>query len=181
MKRNLIRHVASTAMIALVAGALLVGCDAKPAGDTQMKFVNVEKVLVESGLVQQEQAHLKAVNENLHKGLQLAEQSYAKLPADKVEAARQADKNVIEQQWKGQQNAARRVVMKALKTASDSYRTEKKIAVIMPMQSAVSVAPELDVTADLTEKLKAAKVDFGKVPEITLKTAQEPGVKTGSK
>lgn len=181
MKPNLIRHVASTVMIALVAGALLVGCDAKPAGDAQMKFINVEKALVESGLVQQEQAHLKAVNENLHKGLQLAEKSYANLPADKVEAARQADKNVIAQQWKAQQNAARVVVMKALKTASDTYRSEKKIAVIMPMQAAVSVAPELDVTADLTQKLKTAKVDFGKVPEITLKTAKEPTVKTGSK
>lgn len=181
MKRNLIRHVAGTVMIALVAGALLVGCDAKPAGDAQMKFINVEKVLVESGLVQQQEAHLKAVNENLHKGLQLAEKSYANLPADKVEAARQADKNVIAQQWEVQQNAARIVVMKALKTASDTYRSEKKIAVIMPMQAAVSVAPELDVTADLTQKLKTAKVDFGKVPEITLKTAEKAAVKTGSK
>lgn len=174
MKRNLIRHVAGAAMVVLVAGAMLVGCDAKSAGDAQMKFVNVEKALVESGLLKQEQEHLKAVNENLHKGQQLAEKSYTNLPADKVEAARQADRNVLTQQWKAQQQAARNVVMKAMQTTSDAYRTEKKISVIMPTQAAVSIAPELDVTADLTAKLKAVKVNFGKVPEITLKTAPAP-------
>lgn len=171
MKRNLMRQMTGAVIAVMVAGTLLVGCDAKQVGEVEMKFINVEKVALDSGLVKQEQAYLKAVNENLHKGLQLAEKNYATLPADKVAAARQADKKIIAQQWQGQQRAARQVVLAAVKQAADAYRTEKKIAAIMPMQTAVSVAPELDVTADLTTKLNATKLDFGKVPEITVKAA----------
>ncbi|OAT34690.1 hypothetical protein M975_0068 [Buttiauxella brennerae ATCC 51605] len=179
MKRNLIRHMAGAVMVVLVAGTMLVGCDGKQAGDASMKFVNVEKVLVDSGLLKQEQDHLKAVNQSLQNGQHLAEKSYANLPANKVDTARNADRNILAQQWKGQQQAARNVVMAALKNATDSYRTENKIGVILPTQVAMSVAPELDVSAELTEKLKTAKLEFAKVPDITVKAiqAEKPAAK----
>lgn len=173
MNQKLIRHVAGAAMALLVASSMLVGCDAQQSGEKQMKFVNVDKVLVDSGLVKQEQDYLKAVNESLQKGQQLAEKSYANLPADKVPAARQADKNILGQQWEAQKRTARNVLGAAMKKATDAYRSENKIDVIMPTQTVLSIDPALDVSADLIAKLKTTKLDFGKVPEITLK-ANEP-------
>lgn len=167
-------------MVLLVASTTLVGCDAQQSGEKQMKFVNVDKVLVDSGWVKQEQDYLKAVNENLKQGLQLAEKSYANLPADKVEAARQADQHVLSQQWEAQKVAARSVVANAMKKATDTYRSDKKIDVLMPTQTALSVAPELDVSADLTNQLKTTKLDFGKLPVITLK-ANEPAKEQAAK
>ncbi len=171
MKRNLIRFMAGAVMVVFIAGTMLVGCDTKQAGEASMKFVNVEKVLVDSGLLKQEQEHLKAVNESLHKGQQLAEKNYTSLPADKVAAARKADRDVLTQQWKGQQQAARNVVMAALKNATDSYRNDNKIGVILPTQVAMSVSPELDVSADLTLKLKTVKLEFPKLPDFAVKAS----------
>ena len=169
MKRNLIHRIAGAVMVVLVAGTMLIGCDAKQAGEASMKFVNVQMVLVDSGLLKQEQDHLKAVNESLNKGQQLAEKNYTSLPANKVDAARKADRNVLTQQWKGQQQAARNVVMAALKSATDAYRNDKKIGVILPTQVAMSVSPELDVSADLTQKLKTTKLEFPKLPDFAVK------------
>jgi Skp family chaperone for outer membrane proteins len=169
MNRNLIRHLAGATMVLLVASTLLAGCDAQQSGEKQMKFVNVDKVLVDSGLAKQEQDYLKAVNESLQKGQQLAEKSYSGLPADKVATARQADKNVLSQQWEAQKRTARNVVGAAMKKATDAYRSDNKIDVIMPTQTVLSIDPELDVSADLIAKLKTTQLDFGKVPEITLK------------
>ncbi|HKM95196.1 MAG TPA: hypothetical protein VJY99_00570 [Buttiauxella sp.] len=174
MKHNFIRHLAGAVLIVVAAGSMLVGCDNKQKGDTTMKFVNVEKVLVDAGLVKQEQDYLMAVNQQLQKGMQMAEKSYTSLPADKVEAARIADKNLLTKQWKAQQQAARNVVLNTLKKASDSYRIEKKIDVLMPTQTALSIDPELDVSADLIAKLKTEKLDFGKLPEITTKVSAKP-------
>ena len=174
MKHNFIRHLAGAVLIVVAAGSMLVGCDNKQKGDTTMKFVNVEKVLVDAGLVKQEQDYLMAVNQQLQKGMQMAEKSYTNLPAGKVEAARIADKNLLTQQWKAQQQTARKVVLNTLKKASDSYRIEKKIDVLMPTQTALSIDPELDVSADLIAKLKTEKLDFGKLPEITTKVSAKP-------
>lgn len=173
MNRKLISHVAGAVMAVLVGSTLLVGCDAQQSGEKQMKFVNVDKVLVDSGLAKQEQDYLKAVDESLQKGQKLAETRYANLPADKVAAARQADKNILSQQWESQKRTARNVVGAAMKKATDAYRSDSKIDVIMPTQTVLSIDPALDVSADLIAKLKTTKLDFGKVPEITLK-ANEP-------
>lgn len=134
-----------------------------------MKFVNVDRVLADSGVSRKEQEYLQAVNESLLKGIRLAETNYAHLPADEVKKARKADQKVIAERWQEQQRSARQTVVAALKNATEAYRSEKKIDVIIPIQNALSVSPALDASAEMAVWLKSAKLDFGSVPEITLK------------
>lgn len=174
MKSSLIRRIAGTLAIAVLAGSFIAGCDAKSAGEQSMKFVNIEKVIIDSGLAAQEKTHLQAVYQSLQQGAKLGEDSYKSLPQDKAAQARQADANVLNAQWQAEQRAARNAVAAQVAKAADQYRVAHKIDAIMPARSALSYSSDLDITADLVKQLKSEKVVFGNVPKVTQKSDAKP-------
>lgn len=72
----------------IAAGVLLIsllsGCKENTKGGDMMKFLNIEKVLVDSGLLTQEKAHLEAVKARLDAGIAMAEKRYETLSDEDI-------------------------------------------------------------------------------------------------
>lgn len=157
----------------IAAGVLLIsllsGCKENTKGGDMMKFLNIEKVLVDSGLLTQEKAHLEAVKARLDAGIAMAEKRYETLSdEDKIRAV-QADRQLLQLQWQAEQHQARQVVIQALKAESQLYITEHKLDALMPMDNALAVAGAQDITPEMTERLKTHTLSFRALPEVSLK------------
>lgn len=61
------KTITSVVLVGVVAG-----CNEKTTGVEPVKFVNMEKLLVDSGLAEQEPAHLRLVNEHLKQSAEVA-------------------------------------------------------------------------------------------------------------
>lgn len=174
MKSTVFNRMAGTLIVVLMASAMLTGCDSKSVAEKQMKFVNIEQVIVDSGLAIQEKTHLEAVRQRLMDGAKLAEGTYKNLPKDKVEQARQADSAILNAKWNSEQAAANNIVLSQVAQVAEQYRAAHHIDAIMPVRSALSYSKDLDVSADLVASLKDTKVSFGDLPKITQKEESEP-------
>jgi Skp family chaperone for outer membrane proteins len=164
----------------LAAGALLAtlltGCDngdKSKMGNT-IRFVDTQQVLDMSGLSEQEAVHLKAVGEKLRDGLTLAQSRYATMDEATRRQAELSDRQVLEMQWRSEQQAAHQVVTDAMTKAVLSWQMKNKIDAVMPRQAALALAADVDITADIANALKNEQMTFGTLPEINLKEeAQE--------
>lgn len=134
-----------------------------------IKFLNMEKVLVDSGLLTQEKAHLEAVKARLDAGIAMAEKRYEALSDEEKVRAAQADRQLLQIQWQAEQKQARQVVIHALKAESRLYVTEHKLDALMPVDNALAVAGTQDVTPEMTERLKTQSLRFKALPEVSLK------------
>ncbi|CAX60130.1 Uncharacterized protein EbC_25990 [Erwinia billingiae Eb661] len=156
-------------LTALTGGLLLSGCNDKGNEKVTMRFVNMDKVLQETGFAAQQASHLQAVRESLMAGEAKASESYAGMDEEKRQKASLADRQLLAVQWQAEKQAAHQRVTGMVKQASDSWMKEHGVSAIMPLSSAVAVSPEADVTEAIVASLKGKTVSFGTVPEITLK------------
>lgn len=168
MKR-ICRKIAVAAVGLVLAGSLLTGCDLKNQGEKKVKFVNIERVMQESGLGQQQQERLKAVNEKLQHGLKMAQANGMMLPEDQRQKAMLADQQMLNMEWQKEQNKSNAAVLKAIAEASEQFRKENNLLAIMP--ATLAYDPQADITNEIIAKLKTTVVDFGALPDIGTKAA----------
>ncbi|WP_338562336.1 hypothetical protein VRC02_07345 [Erwinia sp. E_sp_B01_3] len=164
-------------LLPVLLTGLITGCRDQGEKAGMIKYASIEQVVVQSGLREQEQAHLMQVKAALDKGMALAQARYKELPQEKVVQASQADQQILQVQWQAEQNKAREAVQNVLLVESEKLRKEKNLQAIMPLHTALAVAPEMRLTEALAERLKKTKVTFGEVPEITLKAEAEPAIR----
>ncbi|MBU9850246.1 hypothetical protein, partial [Rahnella aceris] len=172
------RRITRTLALVILAGGLLSGCDSKTVGEKEVKFVNIEQVVNESGLAAQQKTHLEAVYKSLQGTAKQAEELYKTMTPEKAAQVRQADTKALSAQWQVQMQAARQVVADQVKKSAEQYRVAHKIGAILPAQTTVSYAKDLDISTELAAQLKTEKVTFGELPELTPKIAPQPTVKT---
>lgn len=166
---TLIKRARIAGVIMLAAG-LLTGCNQE--NTNVIAFVNMDKVLNESGLMAHEQAHLEQVKEALEAGAKLAESRYNELDKEKVDAARQGDAQILNIQWQSEQVSARNAVAKLVKEQAKVLLTEKKLTAILPQESALVINEKNDVSDDLIKKLQAKTISFGELPQISIKKVE---------
>ncbi|MCS2148709.1 hypothetical protein MUU51_10170 [Scandinavium sp. H17S15] len=161
-----------TAILALattLAFGGLAGCDQKNASTPEIGVVDIGKVLKDSAIGKQEIEHGKQVQAVLIKANDEAKQGYAALSADEQKKASNADAQVLNHQWMAEQKAARQASLAAIVKAVDTYRQEKKLALIVDNQNVISSDAKLDVTADIITRLEKTQVTYGDLPTITVK------------
>ncbi|TDN50110.1 hypothetical protein EC843_10627 [Buttiauxella sp. JUb87] len=157
-------------MAFLCSTLLIGGCNDFSAAKSEIRFVDMERVLKESGLADQKASHLKAVHENLLSGAEKARGSYSTLSEEKLQQATAADEQTLNMQWQIEQQTANQQVLMVVKEGAKNWMKDKGVTAIMPVQAALAVALEDDVTAELVAQLKDKKVAFNELPLITLKT-----------
>jgi len=165
------QKISGLAIGILLTGSLLTGCDHKEP--PVIKFVDAEQVMKDSGLAEQQQARLKAVDAKLQEGLKMAQENGAKLPEDKRAAALLADRQLLNIEWQRERRQIDGVALLAIKEAADGYRQEHKLSAILPAQAAFSFAPDADISKEIAQRLKDKKLDFGTLPEIGVKTPEQ--------
>ncbi|WP_326469260.1 hypothetical protein VPX56_00595 [Enterobacter wuhouensis] len=164
--------------IALGTGAallalMLTGCDNGDKGkmSNTIRFVDTQKVMVDSGLARQEAEHLQAVYGALKEGLALVESHYGSMEKENRQQAEQSDRQILEMQWQAEQRSARQIVNNVMLRTIAGWQQKKRIDAVLPKQSALALNADMDVTADITDELRTATITFGKLPEINLKQA----------
>ncbi len=159
--------------------------DMKDMKDMKQSFrvVDVQQVIIKSGLAAQEAEHLKNVRQKLVDGLTLAQSQYKNLSDDKKHEAQQSDQNMIEHQWQNERLQASQAVNLIVQKTLNDWRSKNMISVIIPRQQVISVDESLDITPLIVKELNGAKVKFGKLPEIKLKDkeSQKPLASVQSK
>ena len=174
--RALSRNIAIVAFSMLLAGSLLSGCDSKKQGEKAVRFINIERVVQGSGLAEQQQQHLKTVNETLQSGLKMSQQNAAGLSAEQRQKALLADQQLLNLEWQREQDKARAVVLKAVTDTAEAWRKEHNLSAIFPAQSALASDPEADISEAIANVLKDKKLAFGPLPTITAKKPEtRPG------
>lgn len=160
--------------VTLMGAVLLTGgCRDNTQESAEMKFVNVEQVLKDSGLLEQEAGHLDVVRGRLVEGADRAATSYSELTVENQQKARAADSRLLNLQWQAEQQAARIAVMGELKKAVAAWQEEHHAAAVLPVGLALSVSAEADISGEIAKVLKDQPVQFGSLPEVMLKT-EEP-------
>ncbi len=157
----------------VLAAGLVAGCNEKTTGVEPVKFVDMEKLLVDSGLAEQEAAHLRLVNERLQRGAELAGKQYSTMDEEKVNLARQADGQILQFQWQAEQQNARKAVLAAVTEAAMSWQDEHGAVAILPRQAALTVAKDADITDEILVKLKNHNVKFNSLPEVAIKSEEQ--------
>lgn len=172
------RRFSKALALAILAGSLLSGCDSQTGGEKEVKFVNIQQVVDESGLATQQKTHLEAVYKSLQGTAKQAEELYKTLTPEKAAQVRQADAKALDAQWQVQLQAARQVVADQVKKSAEQYRVAHKIDVIFPVQTTVSYSKDLDISKELAAQLKNEKVTFAEIPKLMPKMPPQPTVKT---
>ncbi|MEJ5073899.1 hypothetical protein WH357_16410 [Enterobacter ludwigii] len=160
------------ALAAAIALGGLAGCDQKNTSAPDIGVVDIGKVLKDSTIGKQEIEHDKQVQAVLIKANDEAKKGYAALSADEQKKASDADAKILNRQWLAEQKAARQASLDAIAKAVDTYRQEKKLALIVDNQNVISSDAKLDVTADIITRLEKTQVTYGNLPTITVKSPQ---------
>lgn len=159
--------------------SLLTGCNESEKGASVIKYVNIDKVLQDSGLLGQEQLHLQAVKARLDTGAELARSRYETMEDAVKTQAMQDDSRLINAQWQAERLKARQVVMNALSSQATQMVSEEGLVAIMPLQGALAVSETMDITEQMSGRLKHHSLSFADLPEVSLKEADVTEVKTG--
>lgn len=166
---------------AIVLTTFVAGCDQgeKRNMELSVRFVDTQQVLIKSGLADQEKVHLTTVSQALRKGFRLAEMQYDALPEDKRKAAKLSDARLLETHWQQEQYRANAAVTETMQKVIRSWQSENKVSMILPRQYSLAIDESLDITSEIVNQLKNEKVQFGKLPEISVRNDEDNNVRPG--
>ena len=151
----------------------LVGCDQLGLTQQKIAYVNMAKVLETSSVGKQEQEWGQKVRDVLVKANKDAQATYATLPADQQQKAREADAVTLNQQWDIERSSARGKSVKAIAQVVESYRTSHKIEFVFDSSQIVASNPTSDISQQVITQLANTKVDYGKLPEVIVNKEME--------
>jgi Skp family chaperone for outer membrane proteins len=156
---------------ALVASLVIAaaGCDNASKQSKGAAWVDVSQAISDSPLAEQEKTRLETVKNLLLKAEQEANKSYEGMDKAKADQARSSDAVTINRQWNLEQRAARVALLKEVRTAVEEVRKKNNYTVIVDGGAVLAADPASDVTKQVVESLKSAKVDFGELPTVTIK------------
>ncbi|POT55525.1 hypothetical protein C3432_20955 [Citrobacter amalonaticus] len=161
--------------VCLAAGTLLTvlltGCDNgdKNKMGNSVRFVDTQQVLLMSGLGEQEAIHLKAVGERLREGMVLAQSRYATMDDAARRQAELSDRQVLDMQWRAEQQAAHKIVSDAVLKMVGLWQKKNGVDAVLPREHALAVSVSVDITAEIAKELKNEKLIFGQLPKINLR------------
>lgn len=153
---------------ALAVPLLLTGCD-NMGKQQSIAWVDYAQLLENSAPGLQEKSHNNEVKTILLKAKQSVQETYTAMDKDKAARSQLADTQMLNKQWLLEQRQARQKTMDVLNKSITDYLEKNHLRAILPKEEAVAVAPDADITQIIIDKVKDVKVDYGKLPEVTIK------------
>ncbi|WP_232886990.1 OmpH family outer membrane protein [Buttiauxella ferragutiae] len=157
----------------------IAGCDQMGLSQQKIAYVNMAKILETSPIGKQEQEWGEKVKDVLVKASTDAQATYANIPADQQQKAREADAMTLNRQWDIERSSARVKSVKAIVAVVETYRTGNKIDLVLDSSQVVASNPANDISQQIITQLANTRVDYGKLPEVVVnkqmgKTEIEP-------
>ncbi|MTH46195.1 OmpH family outer membrane protein [Intestinirhabdus alba] len=145
---------------------LISGCDTK----SKIATVDINGLLANSPLAQQEQKRLEEVKKILLQANLQAQEKYKDVTdRRRTQEAQQADTKTINMLWTMQQKAAREAVMDEVRSVINEIQQKEGYAVVIDKTNVVAAEVNVEITNKALVLLKDVKVDFGPLPQITIK------------
>lgn len=139
----------------------------------KITYIDLGKVLNESVIGKQEQARQQKVHDILLQAGKDAEARYAAMTPEQRQKSAAADQTVLNNQWAAEQRHAREVSLKTITAAVEAYRVNHKIDVVLSQNQVVAIDPRSNISDDIIGKLKDVHVDYGALPAVTIKEADD--------
>lgn len=147
----------------------LAGCDQSEPSQQKIVFIDMAKVLKTSDIGKQESAWQKKVHDILIQAEKSAETRYSTMNAEQVQKSRAADTMLLNGQWMAEQRHAREASLKTIAAAVESYRVNHKITLVLEQNQVIAIDKRADITQDIIRQLHGVEVNYGKLPEVSLK------------
>ncbi len=112
---------------------------------------------------------MEAVRALLIKANSEAESHYKNLSSDKVDGAKRADRQIINNQWLVQQQVARKAVLDEVASVVEELRRKDGYSVVLDKTAVLAIGERDDITEQVINLLKNSTVDFGALPEVSIK------------
>ena len=154
--------------VGLIMSAL-AGCDQFGQSQQKIVFIDMAKVIKTSDIGRQESAWQKKVHDILVQAGKSAETRYSTLNAEQVQKSRAADTMLLNGQWMAEQRHAREASLKAIAAAVEAYRVNHKITLVLEQHQVIAIDKRADITQDIIRQLHGVKINYGKLPEVSLK------------
>lgn len=135
-------------------------------------FINVAQIVQDSGVGKQEAVRNEQVKQVLLDAQRAAKEAYRSLPEKEATQKEAADAALINQVWQGEQRHARTQSLRAVAAAAERYRSEHNLELILVSDQVMAAESKNDVSKGVTAALKKVTVDYGKLPEVTIKDAE---------
>lgn len=141
----------------------------------KIALINIAKVLNESQVGVLERERLSEVKNILMNAEQTAMQIYEAMSELDRQRNSAVDMANINQSWQIEQRNARSISVGAIIHEVDNYRISKGLDMILNQDFALSAELEYDVTSDFIEVLKDINIDYGNLPNFSVKRKSTEG------
>lgn len=178
MSRTTRQFVTVYMAIMAMSVMLLGGCDMKKKGN-DVAYVDLAAVLFMSGLAQQEKERMDLVIDALKKAETEAGKLYDQMDKEQREKARQADQIMLRKVLTEAGQSARNSILSEARQAVDKVRQQDGLRIVMEGSLILSSADDNNLTVQVTEVLKDAKVDFGPLPSLSVTTPKAETATSG--
>lgn len=155
-------------VVGLIMSAL-AGCDQSEPSQQKIVFVDMAKVLETSDIGKQESAWQQKVHDILVQARKSAETRYSSMNAEQLQKSQAADTMLLNGQWMAEQRHAREASLKAIAAAVEAYRVNHKITLVLDQHQVIAIDKRADITQDIIKQLHGVKINYGKLPEVSLK------------
>ncbi|KLF28693.1 hypothetical protein YA29_16555 [Klebsiella aerogenes] len=135
----------------------------------KISYVDVAEVLKTSSIGQQEIARNQQVKDILEKAQKDATARYADMTEAQRQKSTMADSELLNRQWVAEQQHARQMSLEAIAKAVETYRSGHNLSVVLSKSQIIAGDASLDISKDIIAQVKATKVDYGALPELTIK------------
>lgn len=150
---------------------VISGCD----NSTGVVTVNIDRVIEKSPLSQQEQKRLEEVRNILLKINTEAEKNYKNIEQSKLAKVKRADAQTINGLWVLQRQAIRKSVLDEVRNVVYEIRLKEGYKIVIDKSTVINAEESTDITDEVIDMLENAKVDFGPLPQLTIKSLAKQG------
>ncbi len=171
--RNSYSNVAGKVLTVGLMISALAGCDQAEQSQQNIVFMDMAKVLNTSDIGKQESARQKKVHDILIQAEKSAEARYSSMSTEQIQKSRTADTMLLNGQWMAEQRHAREASLKAIAAAVEAYRVNHKITLVLDQSQVIAIDKRADISQDIINQLRGVKVNYGALPEVSLKKETE--------
>jgi Outer membrane protein (OmpH-like). len=140
----------------------------------EIGYVDMVKVLNASSVGKQEAKHNQRVLEVLKTAQKEAQDTYGSMPEEQRKKSALADAQILNNQWAVEQKHAREVSVKAIMAATESWRQRHHLRMVVDSRQVIAADPEADITQAIITELATAKVEYGDLPQVSIKKSAAP-------
>lgn len=151
----------------------LTGCDRVGLMGEKIAYIDISRILNDSSLGKQETLRNEQVKSVLLDAGKEARDIYQTLPEKEMHEKQAADIALLNQIWSVELQHSRAVSLRVIAAAAEAYREKHHLDLIVSSEQVLAAVHGANATDAIINSLKEVKVDYDKIPEMTVRGRSE--------